>query len=729
MNTSRPGVARLSWLSSAWEGAEKTGKDILFLRPADLLEPALLSAGENAALRAALRRGRVQLLPLSPTPSIWEEELILRELFAGERLGEMYGTRPCAPYLTGGTATPLAEMLAHFGHEVVFVLAENTDAPKSTAYPTPDGAVLDVYTLPSQADKCGVETFFLPSARRASSKGRAAESSLPVSAEQSASHALAPVFPCTYEQGELCAAKRTLSQLLFCRFEPLCAALSLAGVRIGTRRALTDAVLSAMTYPTTHGLAAAEIELAHGAAEYLHAAGKGFFDTEKLPATTGTPLGVLTVFYPYTRAAERTVTAEITLPGAVSHTAACPTITLLSEDGRLIPADIHASVITKEGNTSYTICFATGRLAPLSFARYLVLSEQTGAPKKQKVALPVLENKHYRLAFSEGELSLTVKATGQVLQSPFFLEEQGSRQQGAFSPTAEGSLLAFPEPACRIRGTHTPVMELSFLMDVPVSYDFEADERALATEPLSVTLTLSFAGDEGELLSLGYAVKDPAAHHRLRLALRSGCMGESVLCASGRHFASVEGGALPAAEIYAHADANAHFAAYLYGERGAEWVNDTLYLTLLEADCAIGGSQSGKFSLSFGKPVSFATLRARADSIAAKPFASFCPMGEIQKSGTPCVPNSLAGLAYDGNGVVLSAVKPAEDGDGVILRFASLAHEEAYLSLHADGVVCLTTLKEEGELPLDGADVRLRLAPFQSLTLRLRPDVREALEK
>ncbi len=719
VNRSLPRTARLFRLSSLGE-AEPVGEDFLFLSVADLLDPAFSSASWTAPLRTELRRGRVRLLPLSPVLPFWEEELFLRELFAAERMAKQYATHVTAPFLADKLTESLCEMLSHFGHEEAFCF---TMQEKQSAEPvfclTPDGACIRITPLPILADACGEIVFSVPQKRNGMQKSKAAKTGTP-------DGAVSGVIPHTYREAALCAAKRRLSDLLFRRFEPLCAALSVLGRPVRRCTALTDAVLSAITYPNAYALGAAEEELFLAAEAAMRRSERDAFSVgQTVSLGERVPLGVLTLFNPLGHESERTVTTKIVLPShREAHRAILPfsppVLTLLREDDTVIPADILKSSVTAEGNVCYTVCFRSGRLLPLSFSRYLVVSEHTGALKTKKEEPTVLENKHYRIAFSDGELVLTVKATGRALKNPFFLEEQGSKREGAFFATAEGSLLAYPEPSCRILGTHCRSMELSFLMEVPVSYDFEKDERSLAVESLRASLTLSFAGDDGALLSVAYTLSDPAAYHRLRLAVRSGHMVERLLFANGRSFSHTVSGLLPAAELYAHTDGEAHFAAYLHGQTGAEWVNDTLYLTLLETDGAVGGSQHGEFFLSLGRSASHAVLRARADYVAADPFICFSPMEEMPENGTPCVPNPLEGLAYDGEGVVLSAIKPAEDGDGVILRFANLAAEESYLILHAEMTMRLTTLKEVGELPLDDTDVRLRLAPKQSLTLRFK---------
>jgi alpha-mannosidase len=76
--------------------------------------------------------------------------------------------------------------------------------------------------------------------------------------------------------------------------------------------------------------------------------------------------------------------------------------------------------------------------------------------------------------------------------------------------------------------------------------------------------------------------------------------------------------------------------------------------------------------------------------------------------------------------VVLQTLKPAEDGEGVVLRLFEAHRRQGRVRLDlAPWVATAATcdLLEEGEAPLDirGGGVELHLTPFQIVTLRLRP--------
>ena len=91
-----------------------------------------------------------------------------------------------------------------------------------------------------------------------------------------------------------------------------------------------------------------------------------------------------------------------------------------------------------------------------------------------------------------------------------------------------------------------------------------------------------------------------------------------------------------------------------------------------------------------------AAVSREAQAFNEPPYAlSFFPNGEGEK-GTP-------GAVLDGEGVQLTALRPAEDGRGMILRLFDSTGKGAKASV---------------ELPLYGAAATVELQPFEIRTLR-----------
>ena len=75
-------------------------------------------------------------------------------------------------------------------------------------------------------------------------------------------------------------------------------------------------------------------------------------------------------------------------------------------------------------------------------------------------------------------------------------------------------------------------------------------------------------------------------------------------------------------------------------------------------------------------------------------------------------------MTWTGDGVLLSAARPARAGDGAALRFTAPGPSGGVLHLRAPGCrLSLSTIAEEERLPLESADIAIRMAPGQILTL------------
>jgi alpha-mannosidase len=81
-------------------------------------------------------------------------------------------------------------------------------------------------------------------------------------------------------------------------------------------------------------------------------------------------------------------------------------------------------------------------------------------------------------------------------------------------------------------------------------------------------------------------------------------------------------------------------------------------------------------------------------------------------------------FSLDPDGLIISALKQAEDGDGIILRFFETRGESCRAALGLPpGITAVRTVnlleEEEGIVEADEARVEMEVGPFEIVTLKL----------
>lgn len=381
------------------------------------------------------------------------------------------------------------------------------------------------------------------------------------------------------------------------------------------------------------------------------------------------------------------------------------------------------------------VAFDSGDIPPLSLALFRVTAEPgTDAPAAPDIGTEdaekggpgrtVMENATFRCEAKKGRLLITHKPSGRVLSDPFFFEDEGDRATdgGEFRPAAEGSLLFFPVFDDAVQGA-APVVSLCgrFRTDLPADYDRAADERTAATCPAEGRLTLSLRGEE-PFLFVDCRVRERAGHHRLRLCLRGDGSGFSAFCANPFDRAEPAGESFTAGRGVLLARAGGSLLCLPGAPLGGTWRNDTLFLTLLRAAAPADTPRVTRRTLcvGMGDGDTVAFLRA-ARARALLPFAVLTsPAAAVSRHTPPLFSENSpsGGVTWAGDGVLLSAARPARAGDGAALRFTAPGPSGGVLHLRAPGCrLSLSTVAEKERLPLESADIAIRMAPGQILTL------------
>jgi alpha-mannosidase len=166
---------------------------------------------------------------------------------------------------------------------------------------------------------------------------------------------------------------------------------------------------------------------------------------------------------------------------------------------------------------------------------------------------------------------------------------------------------------------------------------------------------------------------------------------------------------------------------YAYDAKG-----QSLRLTLIKSgtypfDGADQEEHRFRYGLTVASGDTLPTIANRAAEFSA-------PLYAIELAAVPAVdavgeaPRTTTGLvSIDAPNVAISAVKPADDGRGIIIRLFEQANRRARLNLAfgfdiATAYICSMTEEEIEEIRLEGASaLGLELRPFEIVTLRVLP--------
>ena len=387
----------------------------------------------------------------------------------------------------------------------------------------------------------------------------------------------------------------------------------------------------------------------------------------------------------------------------------------------------------------------------------------------------VLENACLRVTVhADGRVDMEDKLTGRRIDNVLDFEDCADRGDSyLFGPDGTPPLYARDFPAevtlagqgglltqCRIRRT----------MRIPARYDFARRCREGETA-LTLDLTLTLPPDS-PVLSLGYRFINPACDHRLRLIVCTGLSTTRLLADApydvierndADHFPTTVNPVWPNTSFAALEADGAGVALLTAGQREVEHLPDAqaMALTLLRATGVIGrsadtleaqGSQwdcpgnqclrelSGTVGLLLYTGSGRSVLPRAARRFRNPPPVLFAPTDPrrflcgctaVQAAATEekfFYPDPYAGLhipaqtplfTVTGEGVDVTAVKEAENADGIALRLVNLNEEDTAVTVTADRTICASDLREEPGEPLGEGCVTLSLRSREIRTVLL----------
>jgi alpha-mannosidase len=439
---------------------------------------------------------------------------------------------------------------------------------------------------------------------------------------------------------------------------------------------------------------------------------------------------------------------------------------LSEESGAVIPVQVlgragHSALDSRE---RVTLGFVANAVPPVGYKTYLVVynTETTTAPRGGEASI---ENEYLRVsAEPDGTITLIDKASGGTYAGLNRFEDGGeSGDEYTYNPPANDEIVRGPKGPAAIRITE--VGPARWTLEVRQTYSLPArltpDRQGRSDERADCTILSRVRLYPGvPRLDISTEVDNRSEDHRFRVLFPAELFSE--MSFAEQHFGVVQRPTAPIEydETWYETPANQHpqktFVDVTNNERGFmianrglpeyEVIRDgdsvTVALTLLRCvswlsreDLRTRNGHAGPMMHTPGAQVigrcgfDYSVIPHEGDWMnayrEAHRFAR--PLKAIRVSGgTGEMPRQKSLLRLDGEGVTLSALKPAEDDNAVIVRVYNISDKPAA------GIVALgepvahveaVNLNEEdaGPVVVQGGAVRLDMAPNQIETYRFQP--------
>lgn len=396
---------------------------------------------------------------------------------------------------------------------------------------------------------------------------------------------------------------------------------------------------------------------------------------------------------------------------------------LLDHEGREIPFVVKGKSLVSERvlggvihHEKATITFPAA-LPPFGFATFRIIPRQ---PQKKAESLFIddytLENEFYRVAIREdGAFDLLDKITGVTYRGLNFLEDSGDAgDEYNFSPPAEQNVITSIGLRGEIeRAEDVPwkgSIRVKLRLVVPRKIDTHRKSRSKETVELPIVFTVSLKRGIRRV-EIEAQVENRARDHRLRVAFPTGIATESSIAddafwvierptrpSPGEDGIEVPPVTHPQKAFVAVENEGKGFAILNRGLPEYEVTPDgTIYLTLLR--CVGWLSRDDLITRRGHAGPPYETPEAQCLGMHRFEYAIYTYSGTWENSGViqaaqeysaPPVAIALRGVlkpCYDKifhvkpNALVLSAVKPPEEGDGLVVRVYNPTRKEVMAEL------------------------------------------------
>ena len=406
-------------------------------------------------------------------------------------------------------------------------------------------------------------------------------------------------------------------------------------------------------------------------------------------------------------------------------------------------------------------------------------AEYTSVTKPISAREPVvMENESLRVIIKGGSVSIQDKKSGFVADDAIHIEDSADKGDAYIYWPEENQQFIYADENAEVEvlewSDKRKSVAVHYDLVVPSYYDFQKMKRADEKVSCPVSLTFTLAAHE-EFVNIDYSVENRAKDHRIRLLVNTGiksCVSFAdsafdIRCYDdSSHFAETKSRALPNATFAALEDAGKGVAVFTIGEHEYEHLSDgaTLAFTLVRANGFINQNYntfhfssgyhwqapenqclrtvSGRIGItvyegsfiSAGIPVKAKKFRNPLSG-----FFTSCDRKKFSGGRTAVqdtrleeffylpdpyeavrIPDGESFVRATGEGLLLTAIKKAENGVDTVLRYVNLSEETVESTLSVKGMIYQTSLEEVGLTCLGRDEVKVTFDPKKILTFLIK---------
>lgn len=378
-----------------------------------------------------------------------------------------------------------------------------------------------------------------------------------------------------------------------------------------------------------------------------------------------------------------------------------------------------------------------------------------------------VENDKYLIEINGNNLTITDKISGEIYKNPFYIQDEADKGDSyIFSPSNCAPMVIEPTS---IKITENAVLRktitVKFDYACAADYDYANDCRSAEKKDMSIALEISLNGNDATI-ELNSTVKNVCKQHRVRLGVRAGISGDTLITDSA--FDWGEKSLTDCGEVTKDpTTCNSTFVTLSKESRGvslftqglheAQKLGEDIMLTLVRATGAI--SRSIDFSIGGGENFTASennclrTINARTGVVFGKLNPTECYVSAKQfRVGVITIADSFDSkkysggrfavqsgyarfyylpdeyenvsvsgkgkIGFEGDDVLLSAYKCDEKGN-IILRFVNYAESERTLTVDYNGKIVITDMAEKREKGKYNGKFSALLSAKQIITLKL----------